>query len=362
MTSDAHTPTRLVRGRRTRRRMILGLLLIPLTVAGLFLWGLWNPQDRLDTMTAAVVNLDEPVEVDGQPVPLGRLLAGELIGPADETRGVGPAGAKSASGAAEAGTNEAGTTGAPNSTASATTDAAGNFTWVLTDEADAAAGLDEGRYATVVTIPENFSEAATAASQDPSDAQTATIDIDSGDRGRLLDTALSGIVTTTATALLNQQLGEQFVGGVFVGMNEIGAGVGDAADGAGELADGGSRLAEGASAFAEGAGQLAAGTQELSTGAGSLSTGASELAAGAGELSGGAGELSEGASDLATGMRVFASGDGGENPGMAGLATNVEAYTSGVNGALTGLRAGAAGAVDPLAQYRDAIAAGSCRP
>ena len=59
-----------------------------------------NPTERLDTVTAAVVNLDEPVKVDGQLVPLGRVLAAELIDGDAET----------------------------------------NFTWQLTDEDDAAAG------------------------------------------------------------------------------------------------------------------------------------------------------------------------------------------------------------------------------
>ena len=73
---------RLRGSRRVGWRTILGLLLVPLTAAGVLLWGLWNPTDRLDTMTAAVVNLDEPVTVNGQMVPLGRVLAGKLVGEA----------------------------------------------------------------------------------------------------------------------------------------------------------------------------------------------------------------------------------------------------------------------------------------
>ena len=110
---------RLRGGRAVNWRTIIGLLLVPLTAAGVLLWGLWNPTERLDTVTAAVVNLDEPVKVDGQLVPLGRVLAAELIDGDAET----------------------------------------NFTWQLTDEDDAAAGLRDGRYSTVVTIPKNFSAA-----------------------------------------------------------------------------------------------------------------------------------------------------------------------------------------------------------
>ena len=301
---------RLRGSRRVGWRTILGLLLVPLTAAGVLLWGLWNPTDRLDTMTAAVVNLDEPVTVDGQTVPLGRVLAAELIGGGDTDDGDGGDAADT------------------------------NFTWLLTDASDAEAGLDDGRYATVVTIPENFSSAATSMSRavdGSEEVETATIDIATSDRGRLLDSALSNIVTTTATSVLNRQLGAQFVGGVFVGMTELGDGIGEAASGADQLAGG--------------AAQLADGTQQLASGTGQLASGASELASG---TSG----LASGAADLAAGVNQLANGDGAGNPGLAGLAAGVTSYTGGVNEALSGLQYGAGQAVAPLSQLRDAVAAG----
>lgn len=266
--------SRLSGRKPVRWTTIVGLMLVPLTVAGVLLWGLWNPTERLDTVTAAIVNNDEAVEVDGQLVPLGRVLAGELIGDAKK---------KAA-------------------------DDQTNFTWVLTDEEDATAGLDDGRYATVITIPESFSASATSLSGDPDDAEQATIDIAESDRGRLIDTALSGIVTQTATTVLNQQLGEQFVGSVFVGMTELHKGIGEAADGATQLADGGEQLTDGANQLADGTQQLADGTQQLSSGAGELASGAGSLASGAGELAGGAGSLSSGANDLAGGAGTLAGG------------------------------------------------------
>ncbi|GAB2557296.1 YhgE/Pip family protein [Leucobacter ruminantium] len=257
--------TSLRSGRRVGWSRVLGLILVPLTVAGVLLWGLWNPQDRLESVTAAVVNLDEPVELDGQTVPLGRVLAGELI---------------------------AG-------------DAEQNFTWVLTDEEDASAGLDDGRYATVVTIPENFSAAATSLSGDPEEAERATIDISESDRGRLIDTALSNIVTSTATSVLNRQLGEQFVGGVFVGMSELHGGISEAADGASQLADGGARLAEGAGSLADGTAQLASGTQQLAGGASELATGASAYVGGAKTLADSYAPLGAGATAAVTQLKTM---------------------------------------------------------
>lgn len=284
-----------LRGARVRWFTIVGLLLVPLTVAGVFLWGLWNPSERLEQVTAAVVNNDEPVEVDGQTVPLGRVLAAELIAGDADT----------------------------------------NFTWVLTDDEDARSGLRDGRYATSITIPENFSTAATSLSKGPDAAERATIRIAESDRGRLLDTALSGIVTQTATRVLNQQLGEQFVGNVFVGMSSLHEGISEAAEGAHQLADGGGQLATGVRGLADGAARLESGTAELSNGAGQLANGANGLTAGAQELAAG----------------VRASANGG-----ATLADGVEEYTGLVNSVLDLVIGNSAQAVEPLQQLRGVIA------
>ncbi|KAM9862170.1 YhgE/Pip family protein [Leucobacter sp. BZR 635] len=350
-----------LRGKRISWTTLLGLLLVPLTVAGLFLWGLWNPSDRLETVTAAVVNEDEPVELDGQLVPLGRVLAAELISGGDSGDAV--------------------------SAGSAADDARQNFTWVLTSASDARAGLDDGRFATSITIPKEFSAAATSLSAGPGQARKATIEITESDRGRLLDTALSGIVTQTATRVLNQQLGEQFVGGVFVGMSSIHDGVSEAAGGAKELAAGGTQLADGAGELADGTQQLVDGTQQLAGGAGALAGGAGGLAAGAQELSGGvagvaqgaqgvaggAGALAAGAQDLSGGVAEIAAGASGLAAGAAELAAGAQdaaaggqplaagtrEYVTGVNSIVNGVQAGVGEAVGPLQLLVDAIVAGT---
>ena len=311
-----------LRGRRISWTTLLGLILVPLTVAGLFLWGLWSPSDRLDTVTAAVVNQDEPVEVDGQLVPLGRVLAAELIG----------GGFDAAAGESRE-----------------------NFTWVLTDAEDAKAGLSDGRFATSITIPKEFSAAATSLAEGPEGARSATIEIAESDRGRLLDTALSSIVTQTATRVLNQQLGEQFVGNVFVGMNSLHDGVSEAADGADKLADGGKQLADGTTELATGTTGLATGVQELSGGAQELAGGAAQLAAGTQQLAAGATELNIGAAGLAAGAQELAQGTRDSATGGAQLAGGVEQYTGLVNSVLEPIIAGAGQALEPLEQLRAGI-------
>src|SRR5690625_1055438 len=158
---------------------LLGLILVPAVIVGLMLWGLWNPTERLGTVRAAVVNLDEPVDIDGQLTPLGRVLAAELIG----------------------------------------NDTEENFEWILTDEADAARGLDSGAYITVGTIPETFSEAATSLGAGPATAEQARIHIATSERAMLLDAALATAVTETATRLINEQLGSAVITNIAMGMS-----------------------------------------------------------------------------------------------------------------------------------------------
>ncbi len=66
-------------------------------------------------MTAAIVNLDEPVTIDGQMTPLGRQLAAGLVEGSD--------------------------------------DLDSNLTWVISNKDDAADGLADGSYQAVITIP-----------------------------------------------------------------------------------------------------------------------------------------------------------------------------------------------------------------
>jgi len=58
---------------------LLGLLLVPLLVAGGFLLAGVNADARTHTVKAAVVNLDDPVTINGQYTPLGRQLTANLV-------------------------------------------------------------------------------------------------------------------------------------------------------------------------------------------------------------------------------------------------------------------------------------------
>lgn len=246
---------------RTEKRVtwltVVGILLVPLVIGGLLVWALWNPTERLSDVKAAVVNLDQPVEVNGQTVPLGRQLSAGLLDRRDD-----------------------------------------NFDWVLTDAKGAASGLADGSYVAVVTIPKSFSAAATSQAGKPADVTQATIDVQTSAASKLVDPAISQAVTTTATSVLNKQLTSTYLENVYVGFNTLHDQIAKASSGASQLSSGAAQLASGTHQVADAGAQLATGASGLSSGVSQLSSGVSGLSSGLTQLSGGATSLSGGLSQL----------------------------------------------------------------
>lgn len=309
---------------------LIGIALVPVTVGGVLLFSLNGAAERLETVTAAIVNEDAGVEIDGQSVPLGRQLAGDLV--RGSKNAVGPA---------------------------------ANYTWVLTTKADAASGLAEARYTAVVTIPEQFSAAATSYS-DPDSARQATIQIATSDTNGLADGAITTAIADTATEVLSRDLTKGYLANIYVGFNTLHASLGEAATGArtistglasssagtrelaagqGELTAGASSLAAGLHELADGSAQTTVGTRRLATGAGSLATGASELAGGLKRLASGArssasgaGTLAAGSRKLASGASSLASGLGTLSDGVAPLPAGTKQLADGADGVADGVR------------------------
>ncbi|GAA1236816.1 putative membrane protein [Microbacterium phyllosphaerae] len=247
---------------------ILGILMLPAAVGGILVAALQNPTERLDSMTAAIVNLDEPVEIDGQLTPLGRQLASGLVEGSD--------------------------------------DLDSNLTWVISNEDDAAEGLADGSYQAVITIPEDFSAAATSAGQAISDgggdAEQATIKVTTPDDGLVADDLITSQIANVAASSMGTLLSEATTENILVGFTTIGDQIGDAADGAVKLASGARDAATGAAAIPDGATQLASGAAELGTGASSLASGLDTLASKTRDAAGGASTLGQGLTDGAAAL------------------------------------------------------------
>lgn len=239
---------------------LLGVLLLPVLIGGILLAALYNPTERLDNVRAAIVNNDKPVTINGQTAPLGRQLTAGLV------------------------------EGSP--------DVPSNLDWVISNTDDAATGLADGSYDAVITIPENFSAAATSTAPGKT-PEKATIQVQTAPDGRVVDAAITATITQTAASVFGSAVSEQYLTNVLMGFTNLHDQLGQAASGADQLASGAQQAATGAAqlpggatALASGAGQLGTGASELSSGLDKLTTGANDSAAGAGQLADGLTQLS----------------------------------------------------------------------
>lgn len=326
---------------------VAGVIVLPLLLVATLVASVWQADQRNDQIKAAIVNLDEPVTLDGQFVPLGRQLAGKLAS-VDQMPG--------------------------------TDDEIINYDWAVTNADDAAEGLKSGKYAAVVTIPENFSEAATSTA-DAAEAEQALVDIEVSPRASSVDPTFARTVVQVAIDTMSDELTETFLDNIFVGfttmgeqfqtisdassqladgtseladgVDELDDGVKELADGAGQLDDNGSTLSDGVSEYVDGTVTLAEALRQLnaqvaqlpdqinqlSTGADQTADGADELAGGAKELADGADALAEGVDQTGAGAKQFADQLGEAASGAKQLAEGASANAAGVQAFMTGLQA-----------------------
>lgn len=263
---------------------LIGVLLLPAVIGGILVGALYNPTDRLDNITAAIVNDDKAVELNGQLVPLGRQLTGGLVKGAD--------------------------------------DQPSNIDWVISNDDDAASGLKDGTYTAVVTIPENFTSAAlsTRPGETP---EKATIGVQTAPDARVVDGAITAQLASTASSVFGTELSSQYLTNVFLGFTTLGQQLGTAATGAHQLADGAGQAATGATALKDGLGLLSDGSSQVATGAQQLAAGATPLADGAAKVAGGATSLAGGTREAAAGVADLAGGANGIADGNQKLADEV---------------------------------------
>ncbi len=303
---------------------LIGVLLLPVVIGGILIAALYNPVERLGDMRAAIVNNDEPVTVNDQYVPLGRQLTAGLV---------------------------EGTDTLPS-----------NLDWTISNTEDAAKGLADGTYDAVITIPANFSAAATstAGASDGSGGtpEQATITAQTAPDSLIVDDAITSQVASAAAAVMGRQLSSVYLENVFLGFTTLGDQLGTAADGAHTLADGAATTGAGATSIADGVRELATGTTALSSGLGELSSGGTALSAGATQLS-------SGLTALAGGARSSGAGAGQLADGLAQVSGQLTSTTAGTLGgtAATTTQYAAAAASDTQAlavTYQTLLAQNNC--
>ncbi|WOQ70355.1 hypothetical protein RYJ27_03855 [Microbacterium limosum] len=226
---------------RSRRRTVAVIVLA--VIAPLLVLLALLPHRSVERVSAAVVNLDAPLDADGAPVAVGKLLTENLLTGDD------------------------------------------GVTWTLTDAATADAGLADGGFQAVVTIPAEFSkDVATIGSDAPTVAQ---LQVRTSTRHGYVEGTVADALAAGLPRGVAAELTSGYVAGTLSAFADLSEALGQASSGARDLT---------------------AGIQGAGEGAGAIEAGASDLASGIGEIARILDALPEGARDLGA-LSAAASAD-----------------------------------------------------
>ena len=285
--------------------VLVFIIAIPAIYTTLFLGSMWDPYGKLDNLPVAVVNLDEPVEYEGETLNVGKNLVDKLK---DD----------------------------------------GSLCFNFTDADQAERGLKNGTYYMVITVPKNFSENATTLMDTVPKKMELDYKTNPGTNYiamKMSETALEKIKTSVA-----QEVTKTYAETIFDKISEAGDGMKDAADGAGEIYDGTEKLSdgnktisdnlktlsEGTLTFKDGTSELKVGLSSYLDGVNQLSDGSTTLANGATSLLTGALKLNDGANSLSDGTKTLTSGTATLESGAKTLESGLKTYTDGVKQANDG--------------------------
>ena len=288
--------------------VLVFIIAIPAIYTTLFLGSMWDPYGKLDNLPVAVVNLDEPVEYEGETLNVGQKLVDKLK---DD----------------------------------------GSLCFNFTDADQAERGLKNGTYYMVITVPKNFSENATTLMDTVPKKMELDYKTNPGTNYiamKMSETALEKIKTSVA-----QEVTKTYAETIFDKISEAGDGMKDAADGAGEIYDGTEKLSdgnktisdnlktlsEGTLTFKDGTSELKVGLSSYLDGVNQLSDGSTTLANGATSLLTGALKLNDGANSLSDGTKTLTSGTATLESGAKTLESGLKTYTDGVKQANDGAAA-----------------------
>lgn len=304
-------------------KTLIGLALIPLLYAAVYLYANWDPYGNMDDVDAALVTLDEGAEFDGEHRVIGDDVVDDLL--EDES-----------------------------------------FGWhMVSDRELAEQGTSRGDYQFALVIPEDFS-ASLASPADLEDPEQAHLEIISNEANNYLLSSILDVLASELHESVSEEVGQEAADQVLTGFGQIHQQLEEAAEGAGDLRDGAEDLESGLGELHEGSGVLSQGASDLNDGVGELQDGlitlsdgtqdldegAQELSTGSWALFDGIAELDDGAGDLQEGVGALAGGASELHEGLGELSSGAESVAEG-NEQLAGA---SQAALDVLSEYEETAA------
>ena len=295
--------------------VLLAIVLIPSIYAGLFLASMWDPYGELDKLPVAVVNKDQPVIYDGEEISIGEDLVKNLK-----------------------------------------EDASLDYHFV--DEDTAQAGLKNGDYYMIITIPEDFSYNATTVLDD--NPVKMELQYETNPATNYVAMKLSESAMTKMELSLERKVTETYAETLFTKLTTLGDSLDDASEGAtkildgevavqdgvGQLNDGADALKNGAEDFEDGIATYTDGASKIDEGAAAVYDGASSVSSGASAVNDGAKDLSNGASTAYNATTAIDNGAKAIEEGSKDLSAGINTIYEGAADLADGAAAVAAGASD----------------
>lgn len=290
--------------------VVVAIAIIPLMYGGLLTSAYQNPTNRVESISAAVVNEDSPANVtlvsgETKRFALGDELVQKLTDP-DGGEDVG-------------------------------------FTWHQMGAEEAARAMKDQEVRAILTIPAGFTERVTeVGTVNGADATPQSIELVTDDGVNYLAGTLAQTVAATLQGRLTSEGANIYTDNILLSLRTIRSGMEDASGGSTQLHDGAERLQEGLGTLADGTTSALDGSTQLSQGAAALGSGLGTAAAGSARLEDGSSNLANGASLLNAGIealsgsmvelqsRVGAS-DGGADPAATELVPATAALAAGLN-------------------------------
>lgn len=292
--------------------VIIAVLLIPLLYAGLLTLTYQDPTNRLETMTAAIVNADAPVSAElvtgtSENFSLGSELEEALLAP-EEGEDVG-------------------------------------FTWKAMSAEEAESKMKSEEVRAILYIPSDFSEKVSRlGTEDRDEAETQDLRLVTDDSINYLAGTMAKTVSEAMTNRINERGAARIADRLILSIETVRDGLVQAADGSRELVDGHDDLRVGMKDLADGALEIRSGLSALDSGAQTAVNGSLSLSSGLGRLSDGAEETAAGADTLAVGAQRLADGTASLNEKTDQILAGVAQLSEGASSANAGVKTLAEGA------------------
>lgn len=285
--------------------VIVVLFFVPSIYAVTFLSSLWDPYGQVKNLPVAIINKDKSVTYEGQKLAVGDDLEKELRKSKD-------------------------------------------MDFHFPSEKEAKAGLEDGKYYTVITIPSDFSkDATTLLDKDPKQMK---LDYETSSGHSFIAGKLAESGAKEISQQISKQVTKTYAKTIFGEMKKVGKGMNTAADANKQLADGTTQIKSGSDQLTSGLQTLSASTLQFNDGAQTLTQGLSQyvdgvaqadagsqrLTAGLGQLNGQVPALVSGVGQLSNGSNQVTAGLGQLNSQVPALSGGVQQYTAGVSQATTG--------------------------